>query len=118
MEPIYILDSITKARLLECCRHKGTYELMVNSKTPITTPMLLQEMVINRINIQHISVSVEKRNLKQDLKDCWLLHLLMTPLTGCVNLLFYLGFYLYELKKPLYIIKMRVGKKDEYDDLV
>lgn len=111
--PHIILDSKTKEKLLQCCRQKGTYELMINSKTPITQSIILQELIINGINIHHLSVSVEKRILKNDLKEIWIIHLLLTPISLCLNLFFYLGFYLYELKKPLYIVKLRVGKKED-----
>jgi hypothetical protein len=115
--PTLLLNPTTKTRLLQCCKQKGTYELMINSKTPITQSMILQQLILNGINIHHLSVSVEKRVLKNDLKEIWIVHLLLTPISLCINLFFYLGFYLYELKKPLYIVKLRVGRKPGSEEI-
>lgn len=96
-------------KIVELSKKEGLHQIMINSKTPITKEQ------IEHLIPPGVKVVVEgPRVLWKDVKECLPLHIGIVLLTGGLGLIPYVGFWLYEKWKPLYIVYLDVGHTDDF----
>ena len=85
----------------------GTYTVFINSKTKITEENVWKYLQNTKNSVE---IDIEgPRVLLNDIKEYIPIHILVFFITGGLSLFAYLGFYLYEKWKPLYIITIKVN---------
>jgi hypothetical protein len=86
----------------------GKHEIFINSKTPLTESYL-RRFISPRFPVK---IKIEgPRVLWDDVKGFYQVHIIIFIITGGLSLLGYLGFWLYEKWKPLYIVTLEVGNQ-------
>lgn len=91
----------------------GNHQIFVNSKIPLT-----EAQVRRYVSRKYpVKIRVEgPRVLWDDVKEFIGVHICIFVFTCGVSLFGYLGFYLYEKWKPLYIVKLEVGNQLKIED--
>jgi hypothetical protein len=93
-------------KVKEACLVGGEHRVFINSKR------FISEAEVKRNVPKEVKVRVEgPRNLYNDVKEFWGAHLGILVFTGGLALFGYVGFWLYEKWKPLYIVYLDVPNK-------
>ena len=99
-----MISNMNKVR--EACLFEGEHTVFINSKKPITLAQVKGQVP------KGVEVRLEgPRNLWKDVKEFWGAHLGILVFTGGLALFGYVGFWLYEKWKPLYIVYLDVPNK-------
>ncbi len=80
----------------------GEHIIYINSKTPITYPQ------VRALVPPHLDFTLCKRDLGEDLSEFKCLHFTVIILTAGIALFAYLGFWIYEKFRPLYVVTISI----------
>lgn len=92
-------------KIREACRVEGKHTIFINSKTPITLAQIKSNIYVP----EGVKIHLEgPRVLWDDVKGFPEVHIGIFIFTCGASLLGYLGFWMYEKWKPLYIVTLNV----------
>ena len=107
--PRRIESKSAREKLFKLSVTEGTHRLFINSSIPLTPWIVLQET--QPLPPFDVQISVEgPRVLWDDVKEVLTCHVIALVCSGFTSSFVYLGFYLYEKWKPLYVVTLNVKR--------